>query len=444
MKPTMLMASVSALALHLPHSAMAQDINPPTDRKQADEIVVTANRPNETGIATKTAGLLVEVPQSVSIVTRDEMDLRGVQAMPDALRYVAGVQPQQYGIDSRRDNIAIRGFDVGSSTGNQYFDGLRSQPGGQWTFLQYDAYNLERVEVLKGPSAVLFGAVTPGGMVNQVTKRPKNEAGGEITGQFASHGQWRGTVDTTGPLNDSSSLRYRVVGMYRDGGSEVEYTDLGRWFVAPSLTWQPSLNTTLTVLGHYQKDFGGSTFQFLPLYGTGLPNPYGSLEPSSYLGEPNYNFFDRDQWAVGYGFVQQVTDNWQLRQNARYTKIQTDYGLVVAYDLYAPDTIDWLGISEDDPGMYRRLTRGAVKGHGSAQSLAIDTQSEWKIETGKIEHTILAGIDFYRNKWKQTRHDFPATPVPDLLDIFNPVYAGGIDDSEFYAINDTSERNRQI
>jgi iron complex outermembrane receptor protein len=442
MKP--LLASISLCAIAASSGAHAQT----ETRRQADEIVVTAAAPDRTGLATKTDTPLVEVPQSISVVTRDELDMRGVQTVPDAVRYVAGVQTGGTGLDSRSDELAIRGFDSGSFTGNQYFDGLRSQPGGQWTLLQYDAYNLERVEVLKGPSAVLFGAVAPGGLINLVTKRPQEEAAGEVGIQYGSHGQWRGTLDTTGPLTADETLSYRLVGMVRDGGSEVDHTDLGRWFVAPSLTWHPSVDTTLTVLGHYQKDFGGSTFQFLPTYGTGLPNPHGALKPNSFLGEPGFNTFDREQWAVGYGLVQQVTDDWQIRQNARFTYIHSLFEAVVSDDLYSPDTLDYFGITEDDPGFYRRLERRAVRGIGTSRAWAVDTQSQWTVTTGAVEHVILAGVDYFRTKWHQTRagayFDSDVAPIPPILDIFNPVYAGGIDDSGFESQGNYGTRNRQI
>lgn len=439
-----LLTTISLFAIATGSGVHAQE----KARRQADEIVVTAASPDRTGLATKTDTPLVEVPQSISVVTRDELDMRGVQAVPEAVRYIAGVQTGGTGLDSRSDELSIRGFDSGGFTGNQYFDGLRSQPGGQWTLLQYDAYNLERVEVLKGPSAVLFGAVAPGGLINLVTKRPKEEAEGEASLQYGSHGQWRGTFDTTGSLTSDQTLSYRLVGMYRDGGSEVDHTDLGRWFIAPSLTWHPSVNTTLTVLGHYQKDFGGSTFQFLPTYGTGLTNPHGELKPGTFLGEPNFNTFDREQWAVGYGLVQQITDNWQIRQNARFTYIHSLFEAVVSDDLYSPDTLDYFGITEDDPGLYRRLERRAVRGIGTSRAWAIDTQSQWNVSTGPAEHVLLAGIDYFRTRWRQSRDgsyfDSPVAPIPPILDIFDPVYAGGINDRGFESQGNYGSRNLQV
>ena len=108
------------------------------------------------------------------------MDDQGSETVMDAVRYTSGVQTESQGIDSRVDDIRIRGFDASSWSNNLYLDGLRMPRGGQWTTPQVDAYGLERVEVLKGPAAVLYGQVAPGGLVNMVAKRPTFEQTNEV------------------------------------------------------------------------------------------------------------------------------------------------------------------------------------------------------------------------------------------------------------------------
>lgn len=392
------------------------------DLDQVQEIVIVAASANMSSQATKTATPLIEVPQSISVITRKEMDLRGVQDMPAAVRYVSGVQPSTEGLDSRGDDVFIRGFSASSFDSSQYFDGLRSSPGGQFTVLQYDAVNLERVEVLKGPSAVLYGAMAPGGLVNMVTKRPQSTAGGEVAVGGNSHGQYRGTVDLTGPLSDSGNVSYRLVGLYRDGGSQVDTVDLGRWLIAPTLSWQPTQNTSLTFISHFQKDFGGSTFQFLPVLGTLYRNPLGQLPTSAFLGEPSYNTFDREQYTIGYTLTQQITDHWQIRQNARYARVDTDFRAVVAGALQSDN---------------RTLTRRFANARAGAKSRAIDTQSELKFRSGLVEHVLLAGVDYYST----SQTDRQLRGGADSIDIFDRVYTGLDDSSPLYTIEeDGSER----
>ena len=103
---------------------------------------------------TKTSTPLVETSQSLTVIGRNEMDARGVQRLTDAVSYVAGVQAEFQGIDSRVDTLKVRGFEAGGFASNTYLDNLRAPSGGQWTRAQFDLFGLERVEVLKGPSAV--------------------------------------------------------------------------------------------------------------------------------------------------------------------------------------------------------------------------------------------------------------------------------------------------
>lgn len=361
----------------------------------------------DSAAGTRVTTALMDTPQSLSVITRSELDTRGVQRLTDAVAYTAGVQSDFQGVDSRTDSFKIRGYDAGGFSNNVYLDGLRAPSGGQWTRAQFDVFGLERVEVLKGPSAVLYGAVSPGGVVNSVSKRPGIGLPQTVFAQADSHGSLEGAFDVSGGSSDRTLL-HRVVGLVRDGGSEVDHSDLRRLFVAPSLTWNISKRTRLTFLTQYQKDEGGSTYQFLPQTGTLKPGTNGfQLDPSTFLGEPDWNLFDRTQYGLGYQFEHILNSTLTLRQNLRYAYIDTEYRGIAGTPADANLTT----------GSYNRRS---IWGYGDSDNLTIDSHLQAKFKTGKIAHTLLGGVDYIHSDWVHTRVVGTASPI----NIYNPVYTG--------------------
>jgi len=369
---------------------------------------VTASKIAEnSAFGTKINTPLIQTPQSISVVTGAEMEERGVQNLNDAVGYVSGVIPESGGLDSRADYIRIRGYLASGLGSNRiYMDGLRSSSGGQWTGVQFDPFGLERVEVLKGPSAVLYGQAPPGGLLNVVSKRPSTDAKNSVGMQYGSHDTIQGTFDLGG-ANESESLLFRVVGLAREGDSEVDHTEMSRLFLAPSLTWNISDRTSITFLSQYQKDDGGSTYQFLPQtgsYNSGL-NGF-RLDRSEFLGEPDWNSYDRTQFALGYQFEHKFDDRFTVRQSTRYTYLDTDYRGVVTR-----------GDANYTTGV---LARRAMWGYGDSDNFISDLHLESKLATGEVEHTLLTGVDYYHSDWNHVRAQVNA----DNINIYNPVYTG--------------------
>ncbi|MCB5190030.1 TonB-dependent siderophore receptor [Methylobacillus arboreus] len=366
----------------------------------------------KTKSATKTDTSILETPQSISVIDRKELDDRNAQNLNDALGYTAGVRTEGLGMDSRAESYSIRGFkgglDTDDGTSNLFLDGLRVQGGGQWNRASFDTYGLERVEVLKGPSAAIYGQIVPGGLINLVTKRPTLNQVNEVRLQGGSFDQYKAAFDIGGSLADDNSVLFRLVGSFNDGNSQVDHTDLQRTYFAPSLLWQISENTSLTLLAQYQRDKGGSTFQFLPYFGTVKASPAGGrLDIDTFLGEPGWNLFDREQSLVGWSFEHRFNDIWQFRQNARYTNIENDIrGVVGGIDNgSAPSGI---------------FSRRAVLGHGQSEGVAIDNQLQADFSTGEIKHTVLLGLDAQRINWQNNRYGATASSIS----LFNPVYTG--------------------
>ena len=186
--------------------------------------------------ATKTDAPLIEIPQSVSVVTQDQLTSRNVQTVNEAIRY---------GTETRYDWINIRGFD--QSTYGLYRDNSRWQSGN--VSGQIDPYMIQEVDIVKGPSSVLYGQNQPGGLVNLVTKRPPSRPLRELVLNYGSFDRRQVAADFGGPLDPDGSLRYRLTGLYRRSDTQVKFVPDDRWFVAPGLTWNPSSQITWTILG---------------------------------------------------------------------------------------------------------------------------------------------------------------------------------------------------
>jgi len=264
--------------------------------------------------------------------------------------------------------------------------------------------------VVKGPSGVAYGLVTPGGLVNAVSKRPTGDPYRSLGVQYSSHDTIQGTFDFSGNTG-LEALDYRIAGLYREGDAEVDHTELSRFFIAPSLTWHITDRTSLTILTQYQKDEGGATFQFLPVVGTVTRGPRGYLDNSTFLGEPDWNVYDREQYALGYQFEHEFNDNLSFRQNLRYTHVDNLYRAMVGGTGSTPTTFG----------------RRAIVGDGSSDGLAVDTLLEGKFDTGPVKHTLIGGVDYVYSDWSHLRLvNSSAGVVGPPINIYDPVYNPGI------------------
>ncbi len=389
-----------------------------------DEVVVTATGRSSATSTTKTDTPIIESPQSISIISREEIDLRASPTIADALSYTAGVQAEAFGIDSRVDEVSVRGFGAGGfSSNNNFVDGLRLPSGGQWTRPGFDPFALQQIEVLKGPSGALYGQTAPGGLVNIVTKRPTDRARGEVVLQgagFTDLGRWnyQAAGDLGGPVADGLSAR--IVGLARDGNTQVDDVKIARYYLSPSLTWKPTSNTRWTLLGQYQRDQGGATFQFLPALGSLRASNGGHISNHANIGEPDWNTFNRNQYLIGSFFEHDFGAAFTLRNNVRYTHLDTLYRVVVL----SGDTLTTCpaSIAGCIPG--QTIGRRAVQGKGESDGLATDTQVEAHFQTGSVSHTVLGGVDYFHTDWEHYRDAVAAAAVLPLLDIFDPAPRG--------------------
>ncbi|MGG6107587.1 ferrichrome porin FhuA [Pantoea allii] len=351
--------------------------------------------------ATKTDTPLRKTPQSITVVTREEMDLLGPQTLKDAFRYSADVMVDSRGSVSGFNSVNIRGFSqVGD---NIYLDGLKLQ-SDSFTSFQVDPYMLERAELLRGPASVLYGLSDPSGIIALVSKRPTPETLREVQFKAGNHNLFQTGFDFGGAVDDDNKLTYRLTGVASDQDQQQTGEKAKRYSIAPSFTWRPSDKTQFTFLSSFLDEPETGWFGYLPKEGTVTSGAGGKLPTSFNDGEPGYNKISRKQKLVGYAFEHQLNDSWTIRQNLRYGTVDMDYR-----------TIFGSQISPFDPS---QLTRGALKAKEHLSTFAVDTQAQHTFSTYAVDHTLLMGVDYRR-----TRNDvWQALGIASSLNLVNPVY----------------------
>jgi iron complex outermembrane receptor protein len=289
---------------------MLQPITVAAEATAANGIVAKGSR-----VGTKTDTPILEVPQTVNVITRKEMDQRGATDFNSIVSYTPGIRAIDYPGGQGAPDIYLRGFRA-FNLFSMYRDGLRSG------FNQYDTdveqYALEQIDVLKGPSSVLYGQGAPGGIVNMTSKRPTDEPLHEVQTQYGSFNRKQIAVDLGGPVNTDGTVLYRMTGLYRDSDTQIDHSPDDRLYIAPAVTLKPDEATSLTILGSYQKTKKGGAEQ-------SLPTRSGSFPSSLFLGEPGVTHYDVANTSVGYEFKHEFDSGWTFKQNARYMHADVDY-----------------------------------------------------------------------------------------------------------------------
>ncbi|ARB27184.1 TonB-dependent siderophore receptor [Pseudomonas tolaasii] len=352
---------------------------------------------------TKTDTALIETPQSISIVTKDQMRAQNAESLNQILRYSAAVVPETRGATaSRLDQLTIRGFAPAT-----YLDGLRL-PSSRDASPQKDAFDLERVEVLRGPASVLYGQGTPSGVINMVTKRPLDTPFHEIGVEYGTFNKKRTTFDLSGPIDDQGIYSYRVAGLFDDADGQVQHTETRRQSLSSAFTWRPDDATSLTLLGHFQKDPQGASYGSVPAWGSVLRSPTGhKIDVDFYDGEKRFEKSDREHYSLGYAFEHHFNDVWTVRQNARYMRAEGIYRSIYNSNLQAD---------------YRTSNRSTIAADVDMDAYTLDNQLQAKFDTGPLQHTLLTGLD-YQNITTDTKTGYGKGPT---LDIFDPVYGAPV------------------
>ncbi|MBU7586986.1 MAG: TonB-dependent siderophore receptor [Nostoc sp. TH1S01] len=369
---------------------------PSAQEEQPIELVVTGERKGEYNVqiapsSTKIDVPLRDIPQSIQVVPRQVLEDRQVTRLDEFTDNVSGVQ-RIFGFGTA-SGYNIRGLFAGYEN---LRNGFRDQGNPR------DIGNVERVEVLKGPSSVLYGGGSSSalsGLVNTVTKKPLDSPfyQGQLT--IGSFDFYRPSIDITGPLLSDRSALYRLNVAYENSNSYRDFVSRENFFIAPVLTLQLSPRTTLTTEFEY--------LDYSYIFDKGLPlNPVSlQLPVNRFIGEPNLDPTTGNVASITGNFEHQFSENWKFRQGLNATINNTEVGNARIYS-----------ISLRDDG--RTLDRTSSVGAQKTENYSSQTEISGKFNTGSLRHNVLFGVELARFKYGYDVFEAPLAPI----DIFNPVY----------------------
>ncbi|VEJ54385.1 TonB-dependent siderophore receptor [Pragia fontium] len=371
----------------------ATETSPSTNSGTEKMVVIGGNT------ASKIDTPAAETPRALSEVTREDLDRHASKKIDEAMRYSSGVFATPYGPDNKTDWLIVRGFGW-----SRYQDGLQAINENGFYGWQQEAYGIERIEMLKGPASMLYGQNPPGGLVNVISKRPTRLQQGEVQLSYGSDDYRDFGLDTSGPLNDEGSVQYRLVGFAKKTNGPSDGAKDERYYIAPSLTFDISDDTSLTLLTSYLKDNANPTSGFKLPYGTLQNTPFGKVDYKMSYGEPSYSRNNTEQFNAGYEFKHGFNDTWTFHQNMNYSYLNMDLRSIYG-----------LGMVDD-----RHVNRGLTYRNGSAQSWAIDNRMVGNWTFDRFENTLLLGVDYFTANSRGKDANLYSFGAP--LDIFNPSY----------------------
>jgi iron complex outermembrane receptor protein len=375
---------------------------PTAESQELIEIIVTGVRDGyrvpTANTATKTDILLRDVPQAIQVIPQQVIKDQQVRRLNEALRNAPGVVPDN------SERSAFEGFTIrGFTNRNILRNGLRDDTS---ITTNINTENIEQIEVLRGPTSVLFGPGGAGGTINIITKKPQSTPFYSLEGTIGDFNTYDGSIDFTGPLNDDKTVLYRLNAAIFTTDTFVDFFERDRFFIAPSLAWLIGDNTQLTLEAEYS-DQRQPNDRGLPARGTVLPNLNGQLPINRFIGEPfdEIDKNNRQSLRVGYNFEHRFNENWQFRNNFNFSYLS------VAQNSLFPSAL-----LEDE----RTLERGLYVSEFAQQTYSLDTNVVGNLRSGNIKHELLFGIDLSRDISYDEGSDSLRELAP--IDIFNPIY----------------------
>lgn len=342
---------------------------------------------------TKTDTPLIKTPMSVQVISREVMEDQQVLRLSDAVKNVSGVYVMQGPDGNTMDAFNIRGFQA-SSYGATYLDGVKD-----FSRAPKETAGLERIDVLKGPSAIMYGRIEPGGMINRVSKKPLLDQFTHIQQQVGSDSYLRTTLDSNGILSADESWLYRVNLAVEDGDGFKDDTEVERLYVAPQIEWRPSDRTFIRTGLEYQEN----DRSWALTYGTiGDQNGPVDVPIETNLHDADDHYEDDSlSWHLTWGHA--FNETWSLTQRLTYV----DRNSVARGTSVSAATI---------AGNYTRTYWGWEDESNTIASTNIDLVG--KFSTSGIKHTMLVGADYFDEDYDSGGWAFGGTPQSS--NIFNP------------------------
>ena len=353
-----------------------------------------------TNSATKSAVAESKTPQVINTIGQHDIALRHATSVNEILRYAPGVATESRGSTTYMSEYKIRGFNVD----NEFYNGLQlpyNVTGN--TKARIDPLLIDSVDILKGPSSVLYGSGSPGGLVNIQGKKPQTTPRTEVSFITGTRNLKEGYLDSTGRIAESD-WSYRLLGKATEGDDQPHTTRYEDYLVAPSVTWQPGGKTRLTLDALAQNTPSLTPSNPLPL--SYLRSSYANKR--DYAGD-DWNGFKQRQWMVGYSFEHEFDSGWGIAQKARYFDIDTHQQSVYS--------------SGNAGNPVYELNRSAYTTDENLHSFNIDNQITRTLSLGEWQHHLLTGFDYQKlNSHYHYRYSNYLTPPPNM-DMRNPDFA---------------------
>ncbi len=340
--------------------------------------------------ATRTPTSLLNVPQSVTIVTEELIKDQLMMSIGDVVRYVPGITAHQG--ENNRDQIVIRG---NSSSADFFLNGVRDD-------VQYhrDLYNLERVEALKGPNAMIFGRGGAGGVINRVTKEAGFRSSRELSLQGGMYGHRRFSLDVDEPFSDT--IAFRLNGMFEHSDSFRHAVGLERFGVSPTVTIAPSNRTTIMLRYEHLHDTrtadrGITSFQGRPA-NVDIGTFYGNPDASEVKARVN----------LGSATVEHRFGAATFRNNT----------MVAGYDRFYQNFVPGAATAD-----MRHVSLSAYNNHQPRRNIFNQTDLTYVMSIGRVRHTLLAGVEVGRQVTDNFRKTgfFNNTATSILVPFGNPL-----------------------
>lgn len=375
-----------------------------------DEIVVTGRFISETGrSALKLDVPLRDVPLTIASYTGEFMDAIETTRIADLYTYMSGVRKS----GATGYDISIRGFSSGGNDRNAIqTDGL---PGLTVRFGSPPTINAARVEVVKGPAAVLYGQIQPGGFVNIVTKKPDATPSTMVKlrtegfyGDEASIGDTAGatiSLDSTGPLDQQGRFLYRLIAEYADRNTFRDHGFAKSTYFVPSLTWNVSDRTQATVFAEY-RDEDNALDNGLAAYNNDIKT----------VASLTTRYQEPDDKQPETGYVGGLTVDHSFNDDLRWR-------LSYRYVWHEDSALGYENLSFRNATTLRRRDRNQ---ENERTYNFIDTNLAWDVDVGSVRNQVLLGLNGGKETAQFTRLNFDTANATLDIDLYNPVYGQGV------------------
>lgn len=353
-----------------------------------------------TDAGTKTDTPLWEIPNSVYVITKQEIQDQQAQNIQEALRYMPGVVSEKTGT-ANNGNAGVSGsFIQRGFASTQYIDGIQSnsRSAGETAFV-------ERVEALNGPASVMYGQTSPGGIIATRLKQPTDTPIRNVSVGFGNWGRYEATFDVSDKITKSGNVKYRIAGIGVTQGTQTDYVNYKRVGILPSIKWDIDNKTSITLIGSYMyTPDNGMYGTGYPIIGTLVRGSGGYLPRSRFLGEPSNQIQTSKEARFEYQFSHVFNKYLEFQQTLMYENSTAYYNTISGRSL------------KDDGSTYTRMSNMSWQ---PSKTIGLDSRIVSHVSTGPLSHTLVAGMDFRQVKIEQNLYyDYSA----ESINIWHPQY----------------------